>query len=218
VDALAPATDAESPAQPTTGRPGHATGSSRVVKRWSRTGYITGVTVPILTGLTWSVRAAQGVLFQPAYWDPSTLADYFAVYAFSAAWLLTAASLLILRMVAPAAPNLSTAIFVVAGACVIAGVANGIEDGLGAKWLGAVYATSAVVGMIGMFVVGRLLWTSPSRRLSFVPLAAGVTMAMVSTAVGALGFVPWLGLAAFIILARTASTEAGRDAPPPARP
>jgi hypothetical protein len=186
-----------------------------VVNGWSVGGLLVRLTITLLTGLTWSVRSAQEVLFHPDYRAPSGLADYFAVYAFSAAWLLTAGALLILREVAPPIPKLSRAIVIVASAAALAGVANGIEDGLGAKWLGFVYAISAMVGLIGMFVVGRLLWSSPARRLAFVPLAAGATMATFTTVVGPLGFVPWLVLAIFIVIARTAPREdAGPGAPP----
>lgn len=183
--------------------------SRSVVRGWSVPGYLIRVTVLVLTGLTWSARAAQEVLFHPDYLNPRTTADFFAVYSFSAAWLLTAASLLVLRELAPPVPRLSAAIFVVASACALAGVANGFEDGLGAKWLGFAYVIGALVGALGMFGIVALLRTSPSPRLLVVPLAACVTMLMLTTVVGMLGAVPWLGLTIFTIHARSGLLEGG---------
>ena len=102
-----------------------------VVQGWSNLGLAARVLILALTGVTWAARSLQGVLFNPDYWDPVTPADFLSVYLYSAAFLLTGISMLILRDVTREAPALARPILVVVAACVVTGLANGIEDALG---------------------------------------------------------------------------------------
>ena len=64
------------------------------IQGWSNVGFLVRLGIVVLTGLTWAASGAQRILVRVDYWDPVTTADFFAVYAYSAALLLTAASLL----------------------------------------------------------------------------------------------------------------------------
>jgi hypothetical protein len=115
--------------------------------------------------------------------------------------LLTAASLLPLREVArPAVARSSSAILAVAAACAVAGVANGVEDGLGLRGFGLLYVIGVLVAVLGMLVITSMFWASPARRLAFVPGLGAIGMMAVNIGGGVLGLVAWLGFG--VILTR----------------
>ena len=173
-----------------------------VVQHWSRLGFAGRVAITVLTGVTWAVRSLQAVLFDPDYWEPVTSADHFAVYSYSAAFLLTAASLLILRAAARPAPGLAQVTMVVAGACVITGVANGIEDGLGLTGFGLVYVIGILASGIGMFVLAAMFRAGPTRGLAFVPALGGLAMVLMTIGGGVLALPAWLGFGAILVRER----------------
>jgi len=173
-----------------------------VIQRWSGAGFLGRLGIVLLTGVTWAAHGVQKVLVQPDYMDPATVADYFTVYAYSAALLLTAASLLTLRDVArPLRPQASN-ILVVAVACAVAGVANGLEDGLGVRVFGLAYVIGVVVGAGGMIVIAFQFWASPARRLTFVPAVGGLAFMAVNVGGGVLGLVAWLGFGMILVRER----------------
>ena len=173
-----------------------------VIKRWSGLGFLIRLAIVSLAGVAWAVSSLHLVLGHPNYWDPVTAADFFAVYAFSAAWLLTAASLVILREAACPARPLSAAILVVAAGCTLAGIANGVEDGFGVAGFGLLYVIGAIVGGFGLFAVAAMLWASPARDLAFVPGIGGITMVLVTTGGGVLALAGWLGFGVILIRER----------------
>lgn len=180
-----------------------------VIQRWSGLGFLVRLGIVAITGVTWAVSSIQAILFHPDYWDPITAADFFAVYAYSAAWLLTAASLLALREVArPALAGSSSTILIVATACAVTGIANGVEDGLGLKGFGPLYVIGVVISGFGMFVIAAMFWPSPARRLTFVPAVGGIAMATAVLGGGVLGLVAWLGFGAILIRDRLSPGEA----------
>ena len=116
--------------------------------------------------------------------------------------ILTAASLLTLRDVArPLLPQASN-ILVIAVACAVTGVANGLEDGLGVKVFGLPYLIGVIVGAGGMIVIAVKFWASPARRLSFVPALGGLAIMTVNLGGGVFGLLAWLGFAAILIRER----------------
>ena len=174
-----------------------------VIQGWSGAGFLVRLGIVLMTGVTWAAYAVQKILVQPDYMDPATLGDFFTVYAYSASLLLSAASLLTLRDVArPLLPQASN-ILVVAVACAVAGVANGLEDGLGFSAFGPLYVIGVMVGAGGMIVIAVRFWASPARRLTFVPAFAGLAMMAVNTGGGVLGFVAWLGFGVILIRERS---------------
>lgn len=173
-----------------------------VVQHWSGLGFAGRVAITVLTGVTWAVRSLQAILFDPDYWDPVTSADFFAIYSYSAALLLTSASLLILRGAVHPASELSKAILVVAGACVVAGIANGIEDALGLRGFGLLYVIGILVGGLGMFVIAAMFRTTPARGLTFVPALGGLAMVLMTIGGGVFGLPAWLGFGAILVRER----------------
>ncbi len=172
------------------------------VQRWSASGLMARIAIVALTGVAVATSSLHHVFARPNFSDPVTEADFFAVYAYSAAWLLTAASLLILREAARPAPELSRSVLVVAAVCAMTGIANGIEDGLGFKSFGLPYVIGSLGGLIGMPVIAAMFWTSPARNLAFVPAIGGIAMITVTIGGGVLGIPAWLGFAAILIRER----------------
>ncbi|MFL5646986.1 MAG: hypothetical protein ACJ776_01200 [Chloroflexota bacterium] len=144
------------------------------------------------------MRSIQA-LADPAFVDPVSVFDWLAVIGFSAAFLLTAAGLLILRDSITPGLNTSVAIVVVAGACVIAGVMNLLEDGFGLPTLGPVYAISAIVAWLGMFVIAGMIGVSVDRSLAFVPLLTGVGFALFEIGGGVLMLAAWWAFARILV-------------------
>jgi hypothetical protein len=173
-----------------------------VIQGWTGPGFLVRLGLVLMTGVTWAAHAVQKILVQPEYINPATTADFFTVYAYSASLLLTAASLLTLRDLARPLLADSSAILVVAAACAVAGVANGLEDGLGFRAFGLPYVIGVMVGALGMIVIAVRFWTSPARRLTFVPALAGLAMMTVNIGGGALGLMAWLGFGVILIRER----------------
>lgn len=172
----------------------------RVVETWSDAGFVVRLLVLSVTGLAWAIRSLQEIAFHPDYWNPVTAADHFAVYAYSAAWLLTATSIVILREVAQPSAKISNVFLIVAGACAVTGVANGVEDGLGLRGFGMVYAIGVLTAVFGTLGLAAALLASRARRLAFVPAVGGVAMATMVIGGGVLGVMAWIGFG--VIVAR----------------
>ena len=67
----------------------------------------------------------------------------------------------------------------VAAACVVTGVANGVEDALGFSGFGPLYVIGDLVSGLGTFAIAAMFWASPARRLTFVPAIGSVAMVTV---------------------------------------
>jgi hypothetical protein len=156
------------------------------------------VAVLVTTGAVWGLRSIQA-LADPAFANPVTVFDWLAVVGFSGAFLLTAAGLLILRESIRPGLNTDVAVVVVASACVIAAVMNLLEDGVGLPTLGPVYAISAIVAWLGMFVIAGMIAVSVDRSLAFVPLLTGVGFALFEIGGGVLTMAAWWAFARIIV-------------------
>ena len=64
-----------------------------VVARWNSVGFVGRLAILALTGLAWSASSLLLAVFHADYWTPVAPVDYVAIYAYTTAWLLTAASL-----------------------------------------------------------------------------------------------------------------------------
>jgi hypothetical protein len=174
-----------------------------VVQGWSGAGFVFRLGIALTTGVAWAAHGVQKILVQPDYVNPETAGDYFTVYAYSASLLLTAASLMTLRDVVRPLLAGSLAIYVVAVAFAMAGVSNGLEDGLGLGVFGLPYVFGVLVGAGGMVVIAAQLWASPVRRLTFVPALAGLALMAVNIGGGVLGLAAWLGLGVILVRERS---------------
>ena len=186
--------------RPSPGFPGRVLRT--VIPAGGRAGHLARVAIVSTTGLVWAGRSLQEVLGRPAYWDPTTASDFVAVVAYSAALLLTAASLLILAETARPRRLLGLVILLAAGGCALAGAANGLEDGSGLPGFGSVYVAGALLGGFGMVVTAVMLFAGPARRLAFVPALGAVAMFTFSGGGGLIAIPAWLGFAAFLVRER----------------
>ncbi len=105
----------------------------------------------LLTGVAWGSRALIG-LAQPQYTDPVALLDWAAVWSYSLAWLLLAPSVLLLAQLTSARSAIVISL-VCAGAAVVAGIANGLEDGLGFRQFGIPYVAGVLVAGFGLLAL-----------------------------------------------------------------
>jgi hypothetical protein len=143
----------------------------------------------LATGLLWAARSLVGFA-NPDYWDPVTALDWIAIWLYSAAWLMLAASVLLLgRLVGSREVTVATTI--VAAGAIAAGVANGIEDGIGVSWFGTLYVVGFMVGWLGL--LGLAATYQRARRTRLAGLAATTFLGILMFNVGG-GFIILLAL------------------------
>jgi hypothetical protein len=118
----------------------------------------------IAAGSMWAVRSAM-VFAHPAYMDPVTPFDWFAVCGFSLAFLLSALAIAASPALTPTRTSRVSAL-VVAGASVVAGIANALEDGFGVEAMFGVFAVSALISLYGPFIVAASLAVGWRNRLA----------------------------------------------------
>ena len=123
----------------------------------------------LLTGVTWAARSVLEFA-HPDYWDPVTLIDWTAIWLFSAALLLTAPAMLLMSRLAPHPPVTAVARVVAAGA-IVAGVANGLEDGLDVSSMGIFYVTGILVAGLALMPLAVAFRRTESVRLGWLTAA-----------------------------------------------
>ncbi len=162
----------------------------------------------VAVGILWCVRSLQS-LAEPEYWDPVSVADWLAVFSFSAALFALAVALpLLARIIGGRAVFWVS--FVPAAGAAVSGVGNLLEDAL---QLGAGNVFYVVGGLV--FWVGLLVWTLVvavtavgRRRL----MALGVVVTMIGLVLyesggGVLVLGAWLA-AAFVAVRQQTRGEA----------
>ena len=155
------------------------------------------IAILVATGAVWGARSLQA-LAQPASTNPASLFDWVAVIGFSAAFLLTAPALLILRASIHPGLNTTVAINVVATACLLAGVMD-LSAAIGVEGLDAFYAIAALVAWLGMFVIAGMIAVSADKSLAFVPLLTGVGFALFEIGGGVLIMAGWWAFARILL-------------------
>lgn len=160
---------------------------------WDTSGLAARVVILALTGTTWAARSIQEVLLHPDYVDPVSDSDWLSIWLYTAAWLLTAVSLLIFREVAGDNRILRLAIASVAIASLTTGVANAIEDAFEVAGFGLVYVAAVLVAGLGMLVLAGMTLFADSRRLAFVPALGGLAAISMVVGGGVLALAGWLG-------------------------
>lgn len=177
------------------------------VARWSAGGYGIRLLALTATAIAWTVVSLQTVLLHPEFWDPVTLSDWFSIWAYTSAWLLTAAALLVFREVMHGANALRRTTVVVAIACVVTGVANALEDAFEIPGLGSVYVLGVVISGLGLLLLAAMTWATAARRLWFVPVLGGIAAATMVSGGGVLAIPAWIGLAVVLAQARRRGSE-----------
>jgi hypothetical protein len=148
----------------------------------------------MVIGLTWAVHSAVGFT-DPNYGDPATLLDWLSVLSFSAGLAALAPGGWLITELSGGARSVGTAATVLAIGGVVAAIGNFVEDGLGIKAWGDVFASGlagALVALLAMVVILAL-----SRRLSLAVVAAATFGGLMLSA-GAGGFLvlaAWLAVA-----------------------
>jgi hypothetical protein len=142
--------------------------------------------VYLLTGLVWTGRSLLAVAADPVYWDPVSVIDWIAVWAYSLALLLLA-----LTLVTIAADSRSTrAAHLIAGiaatAAAVTGIANGIEDAFNLEAVGPVYVFGALVTAGAMVGLAVALGVTRRPRWMVAVLLMAVGVVTMSVGFGAL--------------------------------
>jgi hypothetical protein len=97
------------------------------------------------------------ILADREYREPDTTLDSAFVAAYSAAWCLTAPSVLALARPAASGPVTIVA-WLAAVVAVTTGVVNAIEDGAGVHELGRVYLVTFFVAWLSLLALAAVLW------------------------------------------------------------
>ena len=124
----------------------------------------TSQAVWLLTGAAWAFRSLLE-LARPAYRDPVSLLDWTAVWSFSACWLLLGTSILLVGRLVPGRAVLIVAVVVALGG-LVAGIANGIEDGLGIRAWGTVYVAGSLTALFGVGLLAAAVGAVGARTLA----------------------------------------------------
>lgn len=121
------------------------------------------------TIVIWAVVAAarSGVGALGAdYWDPVTLLDYTSIWTYSAALALSAVIAWQVAWLARSDGSSANAGIAVGAGFAVAGVANGLEDGLGTSAFGILYVLGVIAGGFGALVFAIALRAAGARLLS----------------------------------------------------
>jgi hypothetical protein len=173
------------------------------VNRWSAAGFVARLIVLALTGIAWAIRSIQEVLLHPDYVHPVTGSDWLSIWFYTAAWVLTAASLLIFGEVAGGKRIFRLAVAIVAFASFLTGVANAAEDAFEVAGFGAVYVMAVLVAGLGMLVLAGMTLFDERRRLAIVPAVGALSAITMVLGGGLLGLAAWLGFGVVISRLRT---------------
>lgn len=162
----------------------------------------------VVTGVLWVTRSLTS-FGDPAFTDPETAFDWFAVLSFSAALAAVALALLAFaRMVGGRWARITGAVGA-AGASVAA-VANIVEDGLQQGWAGAaLYLPGTLLmllGLVTLTVATAVTSRGSARLLAAIPAAALFGMMLLELGGGVLALAAWLA-AALVATAREETLE-----------
>lgn len=128
----------------------------------------------VVAGILAVARQFVGV-FDPEYYDPSTVIDYSAVILMTAAFAATSIALFLLRR-RLSAHRLSLVIYLPAAAAMFLAVGNLLEDGFGVEEAGEVGFIVGVTGVVFGLVLSALTALVMFRRDRWVglPLLFGI--------------------------------------------
>ena len=121
--------------------------------------------VLVLWAAAWATRSVI-TTFGPEYMQPVTAIDFASIWTYSAALGMSAIVAWMLAWLGRADRATLWAGVATGSAFAIAAIANGLEDGLGASWLGSAY----VAGILGA-AIGALVLAVTLRRAGMPTLA-----------------------------------------------
>jgi len=161
----------------------------------------------VITGVLWCARSLASFT-DPAFTDPETAWDWFAVVSFSAALAALALALLALAQLVGGWIPMGVAAVAATGAG-IGAVGNLIEDGLQMDWAGDwLYLPSTALLMLGLLALTAAVGVccrGATRLLAGVPAATLVGIVLLEEGGGVLVLAAWLSAAASALRAESAS-------------
>lgn len=147
----------------------------------------------LVTGCAWAARSLLG-FSQPNFTDPVTALDWLAVWSFTACWLLLAPSVILLARLTASRQVIAIACVVAVGA-LGAGVANAVEDGLGAKAWGNLYIVGSLTAWFGLLALAFVTNRAGHARLAKLCLALFVGFLLFPLGGGFISLAAWAMLA-----------------------
>jgi hypothetical protein len=128
------------------------------------------------TGVTWTARSLLEIVAHPDYWDPVSAIDWAAVWVYSLAWVLLAATLVGAAIRSGSGTTVRVFGGIAAVTALVTGVANGIEDGLRLNWISTVYVLGALgtVGTMVAFAVALGLSGRPRWLVAILLMVPGI--------------------------------------------
>lgn len=151
----------------------------------------------VFVGVVWCVRSLQSFA-DPAYTDPETLSDWFAVLSFSVALFATAFALPLLAQSTGCGRAVGLSL-IPAGGAAVAGLGNLLEDALQlgfSDWFYAVGAALTGFGLIVFTVAIAIAGRGRRRLFALVPLVTLIGWSLFESGGGVLVLAAWLVAAA----------------------
>jgi hypothetical protein len=148
-------------------------------------------------GVAWCVRSLQSFA-DPAYTDPVTVSDWFAVFSFSVALFATAVALPLLAHSTGGGPVVVRVSLVPAVGAAIAGFANILEDALQLELAGLFYGIGSGLtglGLIAFTLAIAVAGRGRRRLLAAIPLATLIGWSLFESGGGVLVLAAWLAAA-----------------------
>jgi hypothetical protein len=171
-------------------------------------------TVVLVWGVVAASRAALGALGAD-YWRPVTTLDYLSIWTYSAALGLTALIAWVTGWLARARRHAAVAGAIAGAGFAFAGMANGLEDGLGISSFGMAYVIAILTGGIGQIALAVILRSAGERLLAGLAGLLLVPFFLLASWLGVLVVAP-AAWAAWRLWAQRASAAVVGDAPVPA--
>ena len=149
--------------------------------------------IAAVIGLTWALHSAVGFA-NPNYGDPAMLLDWLSVLSFSAGLAALAPGGWLISKLSGGSRSVGTTATVLAIGGIVAAIGNFVEDGLGIKTWGDVFAAGLAGVLVALLALVVIL--AHSRRFSLAVVAAATFGGLMLSA-GAGGFLvlaAWLAV------------------------
>ena len=173
-------------------------------------GQVVGGVYLILVGVAFG---ALGVisLQDPDYWEPVTVLDYASIWTYSLALVLAGPALIILVRQARAGQGATALAWIIAGAAILTGVADAIEDGFDQEAFGVLYLAGVTPFFLGQILLAILLGLGDRRAFALVPMFTFLGALAFNQGGGILIGATWAVFGILVLTGRTAGRDPSRD-------
>jgi hypothetical protein len=152
----------------------------------------------VFVGVAWCVRSLQSFA-DPAYTDPETVSDWFAVLSYSLALFAVAFALPLLAQHTGGGPAVVRVALIPAVGAALAGLANLLEDALQlgfAFWFYGAGGALTALGLIAFTLAIALTGRGRARLVAVIPLMTLIGWLLFESGGGVLVLAAWLAAAA----------------------